>query len=90
MYVLWEGDDKIILTIENAQMSNMGRYSCYANNMAGSAYDSAKVLITHAPTFTNTSEPYIRRQEGESAFIFCEVSAVRAATLTIEHNNAAV
>uniref|UniRef100_A0AC34FZ99 Neural cell adhesion molecule 1 n=1 Tax=Panagrolaimus sp. ES5 TaxID=591445 RepID=A0AC34FZ99_9BILA len=83
-------DEKLVLTIPNAQMSHMGRYSCHAENMAGTTYDAAKILITHAPVFTNVSEKYIRRQEGESAFLFCEVSAIPAAEMSFEHGSSPV
>ena len=87
--VEWK-DENLILTIENAQMTHMGRYSCYAQNVAGTTYDSAKILVTHAPVFTNVSERIIRRQSGDNAFLYCEVSAVPDATLTFERGNSEV
>uniref|UniRef100_A0AC34QE02 Uncharacterized protein n=1 Tax=Panagrolaimus sp. JU765 TaxID=591449 RepID=A0AC34QE02_9BILA len=84
--VEWKEDKTLVLTINNVQMNNMGRYSCHAQNMAGYGHDSAKVLVKHSPKFTNVSAKYIRRKIGDYANIFCEVSAVPVATLKIERN----
>ena len=83
-------DKNLVLKIKNVQMSHMGKYSCHAENMAGTSHENAKVLIRHPPVFTNVSERYIRRKIGDDAKIYCHISAVPPAVLKIDQDGSKV
>lgn len=87
--VEWRDAD-LVLKIKNVQMEHMGKYACHAQNMAGYGHDNTKVLVKHSPVFNNISDRYIRRQLGESASIYCQVSAVPNANLKIDHDGSKV
>uniref|UniRef100_A0A7E4VRS3 Ig-like domain-containing protein n=1 Tax=Panagrellus redivivus TaxID=6233 RepID=A0A7E4VRS3_PANRE len=84
--VQWNDEKTIQLTVNDIQMANTGKYSCYAHNVAGESHESAHVYIAHKPVFTNTSATSVRHKEGDAAEIYCEVNAVPAAELELLYN----
>uniref|UniRef100_A0A0K0DG20 Muscle M-line assembly protein unc-89 n=1 Tax=Angiostrongylus cantonensis TaxID=6313 RepID=A0A0K0DG20_ANGCA len=75
VFYMDEASGRFTLTIKDAQISDVGMYSCVASNVAGKAQTEAQVFVVEELTSPHFVEALksLEVEEGQSAELFCSV-----------------